>query len=189
MDGRLTARWRPWSGDGIEHLVLDRVADGWTADGAVVGATDDGRPFAVRYRILCDAGWRVRSLRVGTVGGPALALTAALSADGEGRWSDGGGNPVPALAGAVDVDLSASPFTNTLPIRRLGLAAGESATVAVAYVDVPDLALSLARQRYTRLDGGSRYRFESLDSGFAADIEVDGEGLVVTYPGLFRRML
>ncbi|MCK6454853.1 MAG: putative glycolipid-binding domain-containing protein [Alphaproteobacteria bacterium] len=33
-----------------------------------------------------------------------------------------------------------------------------------------------------------RYRYESLDSDFARKIEVDADGLVVAYPGLFRRM-
>ncbi|MGZ6241806.1 MAG: putative glycolipid-binding domain-containing protein [Candidatus Binataceae bacterium] len=28
-----------------------------------------------------------------------------------------------------------------------------------------------------------------MDSDFTRDIEVDGHGLVVTYPGLFRRVM
>ena len=42
------------------------------------------------------------------------------------------------------------------------------------------------QQRYTNL-GGGRYRFESLDDDFTADLTVDEAGLVVDYPGLFRR--
>ena len=46
-----------------------------------------------------------------------------------------------------------------------------------------------ARQRYTKLDpAGRRYRYESVDSDFTRDIEVDEHALVVTYPGLFRRL-
>ena len=46
-------------------------------------------------------------------------------------------------------------------------------------------------QRYTRLetgDGGGLYRFLSLDGGFTADLPVDLDGLVLDYPGLFRRV-
>jgi hypothetical protein len=46
-------------------------------------------------------------------------------------------------------------------------------------------------QRYTRLktgDGGWTYRFVSLDGGFSADLPVDQDGLVLDYPGLFRRV-
>ncbi|WP_029007588.1 putative glycolipid-binding domain-containing protein [Azospirillum halopraeferens] len=182
----IVARWGPWSGEGLEHLELNVTADAVTADGVVVGATDDGLPFAARYRLTCDGGWRVRSLSVDVVGaGCGLVLVA----DGAGSWATAAGEPLPGLAGAIDVDLSVSPFTNTLPIRRLDLAAGAGTEIAVAYVHVPDLSVECARQRYTRPDTDARYRFESLGSDFAADIDVDGQGLVVTYPGLFRRTL
>ena len=46
--------------------------------------------------------------------------------------------------------------------------------------------MSADPQRYTRL-AERTYRFESLGGGFVRDIEVDEHGLVVTYPGLFRR--
>ena len=182
----ITARWRPWSGEGLEHLALAVAPESVIADGVIAGTADDGAAFAVRYRLACDGGWRVRALRVEVVGGgPSLALVA----DGAGTWTTAAGQPVPDLAGAVDVDLTASPFTNTLPIRRLGLPAGAAAEVAVAYVHVPELRLERALQRYTCLEPDVRYRFESLASGFTADIDVDAHGLVVTYPDLFRRAL
>ncbi|MEA3167022.1 MAG: uncharacterized protein QOJ26_1906, partial [Thermoplasmata archaeon] len=55
------------------------------------------------------------------------------------------------------------------------------------YVDLPSLAVKPDLQRYTRLSE-RRYLFESPASGFARDIDVDDDGLVVTYPGLFRRV-
>jgi uncharacterized protein len=94
--------------------------------------------------------------------------------------------PMPEFTGAIDVDLAMTPFTNTLPIRRLGLAVGASADIIVVYVTFPDLAVIADPQRYTRL-AERTYRFESLDGGFVRNIEVDEHGLVVTYPGLFRR--
>ena len=90
------------------------------------------------------------------------------------------------MSGAIDVDLTITPLTNTLPIRRLDLEVGRSAEIATAYVDFPAMAVSRNPQRYTRL-ARDRYLFESLDRDFAREIEVDEAGLVVTYPGLFRR--
>ena len=87
---------------------------------------------------------------------------------------------------------SPRPFTNTLPIRRLGLSPGESAEVAVAYLDGTELQPWPEPQRYARLEeggGGGLYRFESLDGGFTAVLPVDSDGLVVDYPGLFKRAL
>jgi uncharacterized protein len=113
-----------------------------------------------------------------------------LLADGEGRWNGRGGEPVPELDGCIDVDISATPFTNTLPIRRLGLESGESEELMITYVRVPELLVGPERQRYgcleTQTDGGL-YRFEALPSGFTAELPVDAEGLVIDYPGLFRR--
>jgi hypothetical protein len=42
-------------------------------------------------------------------------------------------------------------------------------------------------QRYTCPKEGELYRYESLESDFMADLRVDADGLVLDYPGLFRR--
>ncbi len=89
------------------------------------------------------------------------------------------------------MDISTTPFTNTLPIRRLDLDPGESQEIRVAYVDVPGMAVRPERQRYACLErhtGGGVYRYESLDGNrFTADLTVDADGLVLDYPGLFLR--
>jgi hypothetical protein len=141
--------------------------------------------FATRFRIRLDAAWRCRELEVEVVGGERALR---LRGDGHGRWTDEAGAALPALTGAIDVDLPVTPFTNTLPIRRLRLAAGASAEIAVVYVRPPELTVELDRQRYTCLTPLRRYRYEAVDDSFATEIEVDERGLVVTYPGLFRRV-
>jgi uncharacterized protein len=164
-------------------------AEGWLAEGTIVGATASA-PFTTRYTVRCDAQWRVRALTVQARQQDA-EHALDLRADGSGRWQDGAGAPLPALEGCLDVDLSATPFTNTLPIRRLALPVGASATIQVVYVAVPALALSAVEQRYTHLgarpNGGSRYLYEGLSTDFHAEIEVDDDGLVLDYPGLFQR--
>ena len=184
MSRTVVARWRDWPGEGLEHLVLQERPDGIHAEAVVLGVADN-EAFAARYRVTCDAGWRARRLEVGLVG---AERGLDLSSDGAGRWTDRSGTPLPDLAGAIDVDLTATPFTNTLPIRRLGLRGGQAETITVVYVEVPALTVAASRQRYTCLEPGRRYRFESLDSGFTRDIEVDDDGLVLTYPDLFRRV-
>jgi uncharacterized protein len=179
--------WAPWEGPGLEHLRLVTNDDGVVASGLVMGL-EAGRPFRIGYEIRCDERWRVREVRVATpVSGPPVL---ELLADGEGHWKRGGGEPVPELDGCIDVDISATPFTNTLPIRRLGLEPGESEELTVTYVRVPELLVGPERQRYGCLEAkadGGLYRFEALPSGFTAKLPVDAEGLVLDYPGLFRR--
>lgn len=171
----------------MEHLALIMRPDEAVADGLVLGVDNDVA-FRLRYTVRCDSRWRVRRVEIDFVDdGRGLSLTA----DGEGRWFDGWGAALPALDGCVDVDITATPLTNTLPIRRLALKPGEIADFKVAYVTIPDMRVSPDEQRYTCLEtdaAGGRYRFEQAASGFTAVIQVDANGLVEDYPGLFRRV-
>jgi len=179
--------WAPWEGPGLEHLRLSTSDRDLVANGLVIGL-EAGRPFRIGYEIRCDERWRVREVRTASPDSEQPDLE--LLADGEGRWKRRDGEPVPELDGCIDVDISATPLTNTLPIRRLGLMPGESEELAVTYVRVPELSVGPERQRYgcleARADGGL-YRFEALPSGFTAELPVDAERLVIDYPGLFRR--
>lgn len=176
--------WTTWSGEGIERLTVAWDGERVLAS-AIVEGVENGTSFGVRYEILCDERWRVRRLSVQPLdGGEALELLA----DGQGRWTTGTGDPLPGLDGCIDADISATPFTNTLPIRRLGLRTGGSANLEVAYVTIPGLNVEPDGQRYACLNEGELYRYESLESDFVADLRVDADGLVLDYPGLFRRV-
>ena len=179
--------WSRSDTPGMEHLALTSGHDEVVADELVLGV-EYGNTFRLRHTVRCDSRWRVRRVRVVFVGG---GRGLRLKADGEGRWFDRSGATVPALDGCVDVDITATPLTNTLPIRRLALKQGESAAIRVAYVTIPELQVAPDEQRYTCLEAdaaGGRYRFEQLSSGFTAVIQVDADGLVRDYPGLFRRV-
>lgn len=181
------AVWSRSDAPGMEHLTLIVRRAGAAADGLVLGV-EENAAFRLRYTVGCDPRWRVRRVEVNLSGG---GRGLSLSADGRGRWFDESGAPVPALDGCVDVDITATPLTNTLPIRRLALKPGESADIRVAYVTTPDLRVAPDEQRYTCLEtdaGGGRYRFEQIGTGFTAVIRVDADGLVEDYPGLFRRV-
>jgi hypothetical protein len=179
--------WQAWTGPGLEALWVRADGDGVQAESVAIGLAGE-QAYTVRYALRCDAGWRVRTLEAWTLGERGGVLS--LHSDGRGRWTGPDGRHHPALDGCLDVDLPSTVFTNTLPIRRLGLVPGWSEELSVVYVDVPGLAVSVSRQRYTCLaataDGG-RYRFESVGSDFTAEITLDADGLVVDYPGIARR--
>ncbi|GAB3607165.1 hypothetical protein GCM10027413_25740 [Conyzicola nivalis] len=162
-------------GETTETTEVTMSADGCHVDGLVEGAV------GVRYAIDTDASWATRTVRLATD-----SSSLVLFADGHGNWTEGDGRLLDRLAGAIDVDITATPLTNTLPIWRLGLGVGESADIVTAYIALPGLTVTADPQRYTRLDERS-YRFESRDSDFHRDITVDDAGFVVDYPGLFRR--
>jgi hypothetical protein len=182
--------WSPWTGPGLEHLHLLQLPEGIVADGLILGVEEQA-PFRVRYEIHCDPQWRLRAINLSVPGGSSPSL---LFTDGNGSWTTESGETIPSLKGCLDVDISATPFTNTLPIRRLALQPGSSATLNMAYIAIPQMCIEVAEQRYTCLEvtaSGGRYLYESLANGvssFSAELAVDNEGLVIDYPGLFRRV-
>jgi uncharacterized protein len=178
--------WAPAEGVGLEYLTLAYRSKDIFAEGVVVGLADE-TPFRTRYKIRCDRAWKTREVILELLEEPETRLE--FLADGQGHWKTRKGDALPSLNGCIDVDISATPFTNTLVIRRTSLKPGDSLELSVAYVLVPAMQFEAKRQRYTCLevnDQGGRYRFEDLSSKFRADIQFDSDGLVTDYSGLFR---
>ncbi len=93
----------------------------------------------------------------------------------------------PELAGALDVDLGFTPATNTLPIRRLALAVGESAPVRSAWLRFPEFRLEPLEQTYTRESEQTfRYRAQIDNEPFVARLDTDVFGRVLSYEGLWE---
>lgn len=180
MEKQVKVAWVDASATGFEMSTATISESSFSVDGRISGP--DATPFTVDYCVSCDDEWRTRYVFVAESGGRRLELVST----GRGRWTSGDGNELSHIRGALDVDISATPLTNTLPIRRLDLTLGETADVTVALVSVPELEVTASTQRYTRI-GPRTYRFELLDSEFTRDLTVDAEGLVLEYPGLFSR--
>jgi hypothetical protein len=169
--------WTSLKDEGFEHLRLLQEGGRIIADGVIV-RRDERSAYRAAYRIECDDAWRIREVQVTTADGARLELRS----DGNGRWLDR-----PELDGCHDIDIEASPFTNTLAIRRLALGVGASAEIAVVFITPRDAGAQRFMQRYTRL-AEERYLYESMESDFKAELPVDGEGLLLEYPNWFRRV-
>lgn len=169
-------------GQGIEHLVFDARDDGFHIDSVVIGDID-GQRFGLTYHVRCDPQWRTREAQLQVVGGPMLELHG----DGEGHWRDGHGLALSLIEGCIDIDIIATPFTNTLPIRRLAWTEGARQTIEVAWIALPDLQITRASQAYTCLAAGRRFRYESVGTGFTAELDVDEDGVVIDYEGIWKR--
>jgi hypothetical protein len=194
-----TLLWRRTDTAGSEHVVL-ADGSGLTARGVQTAA--DPVPYTCRYELYTDASWAtvrleatvegggwMRTLRLERAVGRWRATTAeqgdldaALRAAGRAAAPLPGSEDPDELHAVLDVDLAASPLTNTLPLRRLGLRApGDAATVTAAWVLLPSLAVVAAEQRYEVLAAGL-VRYSS--GTFSAELEVDDAGYVRRYPGL-----
>lgn len=174
--------WRGLFFPGYEACRL--LSEGSTVglDGSAIFSHEE-QPCKLDYKIVCDSGWRTLSASVqGWMG--STEINIQLKTDSDQRWWM---NEVeqPQVAGCTDIDLNFSPSTNLLPIRRCGLAVGESADVKAAWLRFPSFELELLSQEYRRLHE-SIYRYESAGGEFVAELKVDRSGFVVEYPGLWQ---
>lgn len=177
-----------WEGEGHvgqENLSIKQEKNRIVATSRVNGSdTELHTSWDATYTLVCDDNWQTSSFIVDE---HHTNRHLELYNKGNGQWEDGNKNELKDVAGCVDIDFRATPFSNTLPIRRLNLSVGESATINVAYINAPDLAISREQQIYTRLSGDT-WKFEQPGANFQATITVDDEGFVIHYPGLFYRI-
>lgn len=180
MKSRQTIVFQSIEDQTTEHVMLTH-ARGYSAAGTIVGLAE-GAAVNVSYRIDLDVQWNVRCVHVRRAGRPAFHFLRDLNG-----WRDAHGETMPRFSTCREVDLNLTPFTNTIPIRRLHPAPGTAVDITVMYFDLLDWSVMPASQRYT-YNGQNKYQFESLETGFAATITVDDEGIVTDYPGLWRRL-
>ena len=169
------AAWTTWDGEHEESFTIQWENEGWTASGIV------GRE-QVQYVLRLNASFQVRQfLLFRDLDDPDLWLAT----DGTARWGEMNGAHRVELDGCYDIDLACTPFTHSLPIRRLPLLVGDSADLRVVTVDVETLAVQVAAHRYTRLDT-HRWRFGRGED--STEFDVDEHGLLLDLPGRFRRL-
>jgi hypothetical protein len=142
-------------------------------------------PAAITYAIACDGDWNPRSARIDLKRGRSLRFLD-LRISERNDWEING-FPHREVQGSTDLDLSASPSTNTLAVRRLNLPVGGTAEIRTGWIVFPDLEVRSVRQRYQRLSE-QRYRYEGLHNGFVAEFDVDEVGMVTEYPGFWERI-
>lgn len=178
------AAWRYFRHPGTDRATLTSMDQGYRLAGSARLRFPEG-PSSFRYTILCDASWRTRSARVDLrLRGEHRSLQIEI--DEAREWTIGGLRRSD-MRGFTDVDLSPSPSTNTLALRRLDLRVGASAEIQVGWVVFPDLEVRAVRQRYHRLSD-TRYRYEGLHNGFVAEFEVDTQNFVTDYPEFWERL-
>jgi hypothetical protein len=180
-----------------ESAAIELCADGLTATGTQLGS--DPVPYRLDYRLDASVGHVTRSIEIVAVG-QGWRRELDLRRDGHGRWTcrvNGDGDRLPepggdaaSFEGALDCDLGFSPLTNTMPIRRRGLDRRVDAQdFLMAWIAVPELRVFASAQRYEHVRPGVvRYVDRGSFAGFAAELELDADGLVIHYPELAERV-
>jgi len=171
------ARWHDLTGEPVETLEVRWDNGGWTAE----GRSDS---LSCHYALRLSPTWQLRQLLLfRDLDEPDLWLAT----DGHGRWGEMNGAHRTDLDGCSDIAIVGSPFSLTMPVRRLPLHVGDSAEVHTAEIDTEMLVVLPVHERYTRLTE-VRWRKETVTSAAAIEWEVDEHGLALELDGVFRRV-
>jgi hypothetical protein len=168
------AVWHTWDGTHEERLTLSWENEAWTASGTV-GSHE------VQYVIRLSPLWQVRQfLLFRDLAEPDLWL----GTDGHGRWGEVNGAHRVDLDGGIDVALAVTPFTHSIPIRRLALQVGQEAPTVLLDVDVDTLGVVPVGATYRRV---AEHRYEVTRADGASVLDVDDHGVVIDLEPRFRR--
>ena len=191
--------WRGDDGRGVEGTRLLLGAPGLRALGRMVHAGSGGGDpaFTASYRVVAGPDGAPHRLAV-TSATAARERHLTLNRTDDGFWllDTGSGGGRSEFDGAVDVDLAHSPLFNTLPIRRLRLhrEPGDH-LLRVVFVALPELTAEVVEQRYRTLSplGEGEHPHEAVVgftwNTFTADLVVDDDAVVTSYPGVASRIL
>ena len=174
-----------WSGirtPSLDYCNVRKVTGGWHFTGMLI-MKPKTTPIGAYYEILVDNEFKTRKLIVekterGEKSRKEIEQRrGAWLVDGRER-SD--------LSECTDVDIEASPVTNTLPIRRTRLKVGEKVNLSVVWLRFPTLEVKPLKQSYKRLTL-RKYLYRSA-SGFSAELKVNDFGLVTRYGNIWKEI-
>ena len=155
-----------------------------SAINSVIIGSYNNKIYRVDYLIKTNEHWETIFFEIKTQVSDKRDLISYQS-DGKGNWTKNGTH-VNEFKDCIDIDISLTPFTNTLSINRIKLRLNETKEIKVLYLDILNQQIKSVKQIYTRLSQ-FEYKYENVPNDFEAIITVDELGLVVNYPGLFAR--
>ena len=178
-----TILWTSPSLHSAEYFTLMPHATGFLLNGTINLLLED-QPTQVVYQIDCDLNWITRRVEVQqrqADGEKSLILTV----DDRLNWYNDS-VLIPWANGLTDIDLSITPSTNMLPLRKHNLQIGESREVNCVWVQPPELTLSTLPQHYARIDA-HHYDYAAPSLDYQAVLSVDEEGVIVKYGDLWSQ--
>ncbi|MBB6331382.1 hypothetical protein HNP24_002332 [Chryseobacterium sediminis] len=175
-----------WQGilyQSLEYFHLQPDDEGYTVESKILGY-HEGKIYAVNYRICTDKDWIVQDFLVES---EVNRVVKTFAGKRSGNQWEINNTVHPEFNNFKFIDISLTPFTNTLPINNLKLSENSSQKIDVIYIDVLNQHVRPVQQQYTRT-ASHKYLYENIENDFKAEISVDEMGLVTSYPELFEKI-
>ncbi len=173
--------WRGVVYKSWEQCKIQTQSDGYHVESLITGSYR-GKIFTVNYVLRLDKHWCIQNFEIH----PEIDSTGDLIKGIKvGDQWEINGTVRPEFKGLLYIDISLTPFTNSLPINNLMLMVDQSFKIGVIYIDIFHKDIRRVNQRYTR-KSKDEYFYENYDSNFISPISVDRNGIVRSYPNLFE---
>lgn len=181
MPGRVVAmaHWRRLDRAGTDRCTLSRADHGWMLSGQASWRDPDGEATLL-YALRCGPDWT--SLSADITGERAGAQVNLRLQCGPSGWTLND-VPQPEVDGCADLDLSFTPASNLMPLRRLAPDAAAPLPVRAAWLVSSLDRLRLLEQTYTPCGAGE---VAYASASFQARLRVHPSGFVTHYPGLWE---
>ncbi|WP_079242835.1 putative glycolipid-binding domain-containing protein [Chryseobacterium indologenes] len=178
-----TLIWKGIFYQSLEYFNLQSDDKNYTVESKIIGCHED-KIYSIEYKIHTDKDWIVQSFLIESeINNNKRTLTGKRIQD---QWEIN--NAVhPEFNNFTFIDISLTPFTNTLPVNNLKLSENSSKKIDVIYIDVLNHHIRPVQQQYTRTTA-NKYLYENIENDFKAEISVDEKGLVTNYPRLFEKI-
>ncbi len=167
----------------LENCVLTTTNSGSEANSVIIGLYDD-KIYRFEYQIKADKNWNTTFVQIKSQFDD-IKTSITFQSDLKGNWIVDGKH-AELFNGCTDIDISLTPFTNTLPINRLKLAKTQKCQIKVIYFNLLKQEIIAVSQSYSVISK-DEYKYENVPNDFEAVLKVDDLGLVIDYPGLFIR--
>jgi hypothetical protein len=163
---------------------IHTVNEGIHGHGFAVGKTDNNIPFAMEYDMALTEDWNIKEMSIKSL----LDERFIVLMHEDKQWYNDKGQHLNEFDGIEFVDISISPFTNTLPIKRLQFKGKQPQKVDIIYFDENKFCLRKVQQIYSHV-GERTYCYQDIElPDFVSNIVVDEDGLVIDFPKMFRRV-
>ncbi|BAP32927.1 uncharacterized protein CHSO_3890 [Chryseobacterium sp. StRB126] len=178
-----TLIWQGIAFQSLEYFNLKKNGKASVVTSKIIGCYENNM-YTVEYRLIIDPDWNIQEFTIESeINTVKNILTGKKYQD---EWKIN--NIInPDFKDFSFIDISLTPFTNTLPINNLKLAENDTQKIKVIYIDVLSNIVKPVTQQYTRI-APYTYHYDNLQTDFKSDIVVDENGLVVNYPKLFDKI-
>lgn len=178
-----TLIWKGIYYQSLEYFNLLSDDKNYTVESKIIGCLED-KIYSIEYKIHIDKDWLVQDFLIESEINKVKRTLAGKKI--QDQWEING-VVNPEFDHFNFIDISLTPFTNTLPINNLKLSERDSQKIDVLYIDVLKHHIKPVQQQYT-WTAVNKYLYENIETDFKAEISVDEGGLVTNYPELFEKI-